>query len=206
MFLNWNIFSLQHFFGFLCDFLVFLEIFLDFTKIVLDLLVIFLFFLVSHFPQANALSNHRIVVWVIRPESARKGRRTKSNRPRAQGHSEVVNPYTAKRRDVLENTPPEALEISQGRGFCIPRPERSPRADICPRECSWYSPKGVYLIFAQGSVRGNTVPRGSIDPYSPGSRDGIGYYDPCWSFHSISSLLHAARRNTSLQWDEYWQC
>ena len=29
-------------------------------------------------------------------------------------------PYTAERRDVLENTLPEAQEISQGRGFCIP--------------------------------------------------------------------------------------
>ena len=30
----------------------------------------------------------------------------------------VLNPYTAKRRDVLENTPPEAQEISLRRGFC----------------------------------------------------------------------------------------
>ena len=29
-------------------------------------------------------------------------------------------PYTAERKDVLENTLPEAQEISQGRGFCIP--------------------------------------------------------------------------------------
>ena len=36
----------------------------------------------------------------------------------------VVYPYTAERRDVLGNTSPEAREISRGRGFCTPRPER----------------------------------------------------------------------------------
>ena len=35
---------------------------------------------------------------------------------------DVLNPYTAERRDVSENTPPETQEISQGRGFCTPRP------------------------------------------------------------------------------------
>ena len=35
----------------------------------------------------------------------------------------VLYPYTAERKDVLENTLPEAQEISQGRGFCTPRPE-----------------------------------------------------------------------------------
>ena len=30
-------------------------------------------------------------------------------------------PYTASSRDVSENTPPSALEISLGRGFCTPR-------------------------------------------------------------------------------------
>ena len=30
-------------------------------------------------------------------------------------------PYTASSRDALENTLPEAREISQGRGFCTPR-------------------------------------------------------------------------------------
>ena len=39
-------------------------------------------------------------------------------------------PYTAKRRDVLENTLPEAQEISQGRGFCTPRPERLPEGNL----------------------------------------------------------------------------
>ena len=70
-----------------------------------------------------------------------------------------MNPYTAERRDVSENTPPEAQEISQGRGFCTPRP------------------KDVFLISALGSVRENTVPRGSIDTYTPGSTECIGYYD-----------------------------
>ena len=41
----------------------------------------------------------------------------------------VMNPYTAERRDVSENTPPEAQEISQGRGFCTPRPERMPEGE-----------------------------------------------------------------------------
>ena len=41
----------------------------------------------------------------------------------------VLYPYTAERRDVLENTPPEAQEISQGRGFCTPRPERLPKGE-----------------------------------------------------------------------------
>ena len=42
----------------------------------------------------------------------------------------VLNPYTAERRDVSENTPPEAQEISQGRGFCTPRPERLPEGNL----------------------------------------------------------------------------
>ena len=35
-------------------------------------------------------------------------------------------PYTASSRDVSENTPPSALEISLVRGFCTPRPSRLP--------------------------------------------------------------------------------
>ena len=38
-------------------------------------------------------------------------------------------PYTAERRDVLGNTSPEAREISRGRGFCTPRPERLPEGE-----------------------------------------------------------------------------
>ena len=41
----------------------------------------------------------------------------------------VLYPYTAERRDVLENTLPEAQEISQGRGFCTPRPKRLPEGE-----------------------------------------------------------------------------
>ena len=41
----------------------------------------------------------------------------------------ILYPYTAERRDVLENTLPEAQEISQGRGFCTPRPERLPEGE-----------------------------------------------------------------------------
>ena len=39
-------------------------------------------------------------------------------------YQSILYPYTAERRDVLGNTSPEAREISQGRGFCTPRPER----------------------------------------------------------------------------------
>ena len=35
----------------------------------------------------------------------------------------TLSPYTDERRDVSENTPPEAREISRGQGFCTPRPE-----------------------------------------------------------------------------------
>ena len=35
----------------------------------------------------------------------------------------ILSVYTNERRDVLGNTFPEAREISQGRGFCTPRPE-----------------------------------------------------------------------------------
>ena len=41
----------------------------------------------------------------------------------------LLHPYTDERRDVLENTPPEAQEISRRRGFCTPRPERLPEGE-----------------------------------------------------------------------------
>ena len=41
----------------------------------------------------------------------------------------ILYPYTTERRAVLRNTSPEAPEISQGRGFCTPRPERFLRAE-----------------------------------------------------------------------------
>ena len=52
--------------------------------------------------------------------------------------------------------------------------------------CQCFPREDVFLISALGSVRGNTVPRDSIDTYTLGSRGGIGYYDPGRSFHSIS--------------------
>ena len=64
----------------------------------------------------------------------------------------VLNPYTAERRDVSENTPPEAQEISQGRGFCTPRPERLPEGE------------------ARGQSRG---PRGAKSPHK-GNLEGRG--------------------------------
>ena len=63
-----------------------------------------------------------------------------------------LNPYTAERRDVSENTPPEAQEISQGRGFCTPRPERLPEGE------------------ARGQSRG---PRGAKSPHK-GNLEGRG--------------------------------
>ena len=42
----------------------------------------------------------------------------------------ILYPYTAERRDVLGNTSPEAQDISRGRGFCTPRPERLPEGHL----------------------------------------------------------------------------
>ena len=64
----------------------------------------------------------------------------------------ILYPYTAERRDVLENTLPEAQEISQGRGFCTPRPERLPEGE------------------ARGQSRG---PRGAKSPHK-GNLEGRG--------------------------------
>ena len=66
--------------------------------------------------------------------------------------SMVLYPYTAERRDVLGNTSPEAREISQGRGFCTPRPERLPEGE------------------ARGQSRG---PRGAKSPHK-GNLEGRG--------------------------------
>ena len=41
----------------------------------------------------------------------------------------ILNLYTAERREVSENTPPEAQENYQGWGFCTPRPERLPEGE-----------------------------------------------------------------------------
>ena len=40
--------------------------------------------------------------------------------------------------------------------------------------CHCLPREDVFPIFALGSVRGNTVPRDSIDTYTPGSRECIG--------------------------------
>ena len=45
-------------------------------------------------------------------------------------NGKALGPYTDERRDVLENTPPEAQEISQRLGFCTPRPERLPEGNL----------------------------------------------------------------------------
>ena len=56
----------------------------------------------------------------------------------------VMYPYTAERRDVLENTLPEAQEISQGRGFC---PRAISRAEGCkiPTQGKSRGPRWVYF-------------------------------------------------------------
>ena len=48
----------------------------------------------------------------------------------------LLNPYTAERRDVSENTPPEAQEISQRRGFCTLRSNAPGVQSPCSREIS----------------------------------------------------------------------
>ena len=60
--------------------------------------------------------------------------------------------YTASSRDALGNTSPSALEISLGRGFCTPRPERLPEGE------------------ARGQSRG---PRGAKSPHK-GNLEGRG--------------------------------
>ena len=50
--------------------------------------------------------------------------------------------------------------------FCLPAKVYMEHSQCFPRE-------DVFLIFTLGSVRGNTVPRGGIDPYTPGSRECI---------------------------------
>ena len=50
----------------------------------------------------------------------------------------------------------------------------------------------VFLIFALEIVRGNTVPRGSIDPYTPGSGECFGYYDFRRSCHVIQYIIPVA--------------
>ena len=48
----------------------------------------------------------------------------------SSSRSVVLSPYTVERRDVSENIPPEAQEISLEQGFCTPRPERLPEGNL----------------------------------------------------------------------------
>ena len=108
--------------------------------------------------------------------------------------SEVLYPYTAEKRDVMENTLTEAHEISQGRGFCTPRPEGNLEGrgttnamqcitlqcdDILPAckclHCTYlhhFPRKDVFLIFVLGSVSKILSLVHSLE-----SRECIGYYD-----------------------------
>ena len=75
---------------------------------------------------------------------------------------DILYPYTAVRRDVLGNTSPEAPEISWGRGFCTPRPERLPEGNL-------EGPRVVFLC---------TLPRAQ------------GLYWTMWSLWIISSDIN----------------
>ena len=65
-----------------------------------------------------------------------------------------MNPYNAERREVSENTPPEAQEISQGRGFCTPRPERLPEGNLEGRGVQ--NPRTREISRAEGGVFSDT--------------------------------------------------
>ena len=70
--------------------------------------------------------------------------------------------------------------------FCLPASVSIETRCIIAGTLSMLSARGCVPVSSLGSVRGNTVPRDSIDTYTLGSRGGIGYYDPGRSFHSIS--------------------
>ena len=71
----------------------------------------------------------------------------------------VLGPYTDERRDVLENTPPEAQEISQRRGFCTPRPERLPEGEARGQS---RGPRGAKSMLRQISrSEGGVISNGS---------------------------------------------
>ena len=92
---------------------------------------------------------------------------------------------------MLGNTSPENQEISQGPRdtlISISREALILSASLL-EYCQCFLREDVFLIFAIGSVWGNTVPRDSIETYTPGSRECIGEYDLCRSCHSISPLL-----------------
>ena len=74
-----------------------------------------------------------------------------------------MNPYNVEGRDVLENTPPpNPQEISQGLGFCTPRPERLPE--------------------------GKALGRSPIHPSSQQCTDSIS--DTCTNRHKLHAHIH----------------
>ena len=63
--------------------------------------------------------------------------------------------------------------------FCLPAGVCIGNICIIAGTLSMFSARGCVPVSSLGSVRGNTVPRDSIDPYTSGGRDVIGYYDHC---------------------------
>ena len=63
--------------------------------------------------------------------------------------------------------------------FCLPANVYIELICIIAGTLSMFSARGCVPVSSLGSVRGNTVPRDSIDPYTSGGRDVIGYYDHC---------------------------
>ena len=87
-----------------------------------------------------------------------------------------MSPYTDERRDVSENTPPEAREISRGRGFCTPRPERLPEGEARgqsrgPRGAK--SPPEGNLEGRGGCIFRYIPTRGSVRTFSHPRQGGI---------------------------------
>ena len=87
----------------------------------------------------------------------------------AQCTMRILYPYTAERRDVLGNTSPEAREISRGRGFCTPRPERLPEGEARGQS---RGPRGAKSppegnLEGRGGCISQCIPtRGSVRPFS----------------------------------------
>ena len=66
-----------------------------------------------------------------------------------------------------------------------------------------FSARGCVPVSSLGSVRGNTVPRDSIDPYTSGGRDVLDIMITVDHFIQYHSCCQWIQTNTSLQWDEY---
>ena len=60
--------------------------------------------------------------------------------------------------------------------FCLPASDCIENPCIIAGTLSMFSARGCVPVFSLGSVRGNTVPRDSIDLYTPVSRDGIALF------------------------------